>query len=398
MNEPENTSTDWEASLNLSDEDRQAHQSYLRKNGLDNLSGADPEYEYSLKSYAAQPATDRLASSANELPEFQAEVPTTELKFALTPKEAQFAKSYTDRFFRASHAGHGSPHEAVADTYSLMSTYWSDAQKDITRLNMAFITPKDRDPYIDPLTARSQPHVRETLGKYINAYSGWARDSWPGYSDLEFKERQKESLGLIIDLMVNATDPEVVRIVEVVYALAENRSRFWSAIRAEIDDSRLGKRVAADPRKTITSSLLPKVTREPEPDSEPPVTDDAPRAAGIDFQAIFEANVSKPKQTATKKVLEDWNEKWEAAHREAEQGRIDLTTAIKDRFGDLIPIVEEGRVVGLEDPDEYKEKVSEVRRGTPSRKVHKKGPQHYISPRDKGAPENILKDIKGSDS
>lgn len=96
-------------------------------------------------------------------------------------------------------------------------------------------------------------------------------------------------------------------------------------------------------------------------------------AQAPDFQAIFEANVSLQKRTPTKRLLDEWDEKWQAAVREAGQGHTTMEGALKKQFGSLRPIIEDGRVIGLENPNQQTERVPEIPKGarSHSRRLHK---------------------------
>lgn len=128
----------------------------------------------------------------------------------------------------------------------------------------------------------------------------------------------------------------------------------------------LARQEAADESDRITENLL-RLSDQLRQERESRL---AAEKQPTDFHAIFERNVSKSKRTPTELQLKEWNDKWEAALREVEQSHTNLTSAIRKRFGKLVPIIEDGRVIGVQDPNERQEDSKEVRKGTPSRHVH----------------------------
>jgi hypothetical protein len=94
-------------------------------------------------------------------------------------------------------------------------------------------------------------------------------------------------------------------------------------------------------------------------------------ASKPDFPAIFKKNVSLAKQMPVRKLEDEWAAKEEAASQDAEQGFTTLGNAREDQFGGKKPVVYEGRIIEVVDPNHKEEQVKEVRKGTHSRHVHK---------------------------
>ncbi len=119
------------------------------------------------------------------------------------------------------------------------------------------------------------------------------------------------------------------------------------------------------------------------------------------LQDIIDKNISPGKRAQVKLLTDSWNAKLADVQRGVEQDQTNYETELKRHFGKYRPITnDKGEVIAIEEPDKKRKAPSfHKSKNTKSTTLKRSGgPTRYVSPRDKGAPAHIAKQIRGDDN